>query len=81
MEEADAVFMASEYKREEENGEGKFFISHIFKGLSPSQWKKKLHALLEYDDRFARPGDKLDTCKVAEHVIDTRNARPIQQTP
>ena len=79
VEEADAVFVAAECKREEKNGEGK--DSRIFKGSSPNQRKKILQALLEYDDRFARPKDKLGTCTAAEHAIDTGNARPSRQTP
>jgi hypothetical protein len=81
VEEADALFVAAECKREEGNGEGFDFDSRIYEGLSPSQRKKILQALLEYDDRFARPGDKLGTCTAAEHAIDTENARPIRQTP
>jgi hypothetical protein len=81
VEEADAVFVAAESKREEGNGEGLDFDSRIFKGLSPRQRKEILQALLEYDDRFARPGDKLGTCTAAEHSIDTGNAKPIRQAP
>jgi hypothetical protein len=47
----------------------------------PSQRKKILQTLLEYDDRFARPGGKLGTCTAAEHAINTGNTRPIRQTP
>jgi hypothetical protein len=81
VEEADAVFVAAESKREEGNGEGLDFDSRIFKGLSPKQRKEILQTLLEYDDRFARPGDKLGTCTAAEHSIDTGNAKPIRQAP
>ena len=77
VEETDAVFVAAESKREEGNGEGLDFDSRIFKGLRPRQRKEILQALLEYDDRFARPGDKLGTCTAAEHAIDTGNAKPI----
>jgi hypothetical protein len=81
VEESDAVFGAAECKGEGGNGEGFDFDSRIFKGLSPSQRKKILRAFLEYDDRFARPGDKLGTCTAVEHAIDTRDAKPIRQAP
>ena len=81
VEEADAVFVAAESKREEGNDEGLDFDSRIFKEWSPRQRKEILQALLEYDDRFARPGDKLGTCTAAEHAIDTGNAKPIRQAP
>jgi hypothetical protein len=77
VEESDAVFVAAECKGEEGNGEGFDFDSRIFKGLSPSQRKKILQALLEHDDQFARPGDKLGTCTVVEHAIDTGDAKPL----
>ena len=79
VEEADAD--AAESKRKKGNGEGLDFNSRIFKGLSPTQRNEILQALLEYDNRFARPGDKLGTCKAAEHAIDTGNAKPIRQAP
>jgi hypothetical protein len=40
-----------------------------------------LQALLEYDDRFARKEDKIGKCTVAEHTIETGDAKPIRQAP
>ena len=57
------------------------YDSRVFSGLSPSQRKKILNVLLEYDDRFDGRGEKLGRCMAAEHSIDTCSAKPIRQVP
>jgi hypothetical protein len=80
VEEADAVFVAAESKREEGNGEGLDFDSRIFKGLSPRQRKDILQALGVRRSIY-KAGDKLGTCTAAEHAIDTGNKTNSTGTP
>ncbi len=62
-------------EKEDSSARGQNFDKKISEGLSSSQRKKILQALLEYDDRFARKGDKLGKFTAAEHTIETGDAK------
>lgn len=77
----EAIIAGMMVQEEGRKHQEKDYDKKIYERLSPSQRKKILQTLFEYDDRFAGNGEKLGKWMAAGHAIETGDAQPIRQAP